>query len=133
MTETVAEYKVKKTASLKLLPFDWIGTNQAQVNLTKFTYPDKDGMSDGYRVSLALWINKLSKEKVVPIFLETQIFGDTPEEGAELGAELAININGSVLSDVEVFDEYGDTLESVDLNDVMGNKCSGCTNCECGE
>jgi hypothetical protein len=132
-----------KQLSLKLKPFDWVSTNQSAVNIHEFNTMDVSGKTPKklYSATILLWLHKSGKEKVVPITLETEIFGEYAIEVAYEAANIALRIAGNVYSDVLWFDVQGNEVDTLKVSDIfehfgdeslMDSENAGCTGCgEC--
>lgn len=100
------EAKTPETISFK--QFDWLTSKRGAIQLTLFN-------DEVYSATLILWVN----EEEFPLILETNILC-LDEECVILQAyEIIQNICDSVYTNICVFDEEGDEIEDLYLNDYI--------------
>lgn len=94
--------------TITLNKFDWLTTKVGAIQLSLFD-------ERVYSATLILWVNK----EEFPLFLETNICC-VDEECVILQAhDMLNNLCDRVYTVISVFDENGDELEDLDLNDYL--------------
>lgn len=105
MNEEVTIDSAQETITLK--QYDWISVKTAAIQLTLFD-------DEVYNVSLIIFVNE-----EFPLILETNIYCSDEECAILQGYGMITNLADSIFDCISVFDENGDELEDLSLNDYL--------------
>lgn len=102
------EKEISTLDTITLNKFDWLTTKIGAIQLSLFD-------DEVYSATLILWVNK----EEFPLFLETSICCVNEECAILQAYDMLNNLCDKVYTVINVFDENGDELEDMDLNDYL--------------
>ena len=102
------EDKVETPDTISFSQFDWVETKYGAIQLTLFD-------EEMYSATLILWVNK----EEFPLILETNIYCHNEECVILQAYETLQNLCNAVCTNICVFDENGDELDDLDLDDYI--------------
>ena len=94
--------------TITLNQFGWVSVKTGAIQLMMFN-------DEVYNASLLIWVN----DQEFPLILETNIWYDDKECVILQAYEMIGNLTDNIYTIISVFNDNGDALEDLDLNDYL--------------